>query len=253
MPWKVKAIIDGKEQEVEISTLPDGVIPQEQFDVRFRDELSRRTEGVRKSLRSDLLKDEEFKTEALEAWKKGPSKQKTDDELAALRAAWEKENVEPLKKQLGDRETLIGKLRERELLGAIATKAASLGVRKEFLTPPREGADPLVVAMMRSLFAHDEKTDSWAVKKGDGFEFASKATDAAPYKGVDEFMTEWAGRDESKPFLDTSQQKGPGLGTLGQRGGVVRISVDDARNHDKFIAAEAEAEKIGGRVEVVRQ
>lgn len=257
MAWKAKTTIDGKETEVELQELPEGVIAKEQFDVQFATELKRRSDSIRNTTRTELLADDAFKAEAMKAWKveaaSGDKKKALDEEqLNGLRTAWEKEHVAPLKAQVDEFSGTIKAMRANALASDLLAAAARAGVKKSLLEPPVEGAEPMIVAMMRPLFGFDDKTATWALKKGDAFDFSAKATEKRPYKSVDEFIGEWAKRKESAEFLDRPRQDGAGFGGAaeGQVGGTVQITRADARIRSKFIAAEEQAKKQGATLEI---
>lgn len=258
MPYKGKAVVDGKEIDVELVAAPEGLISQEQFDVRFRDELARRTDSIKGSLPDDLLKDEKFRDRALKTWnvtqqEKGKAKL-DDDAVKGMQDAWTKEHVEPLSRRLTEREKEIEEMRGGQLTSEMLQVAARLGVKPRYLEPAAPGAEPWIVAATRNVFGFDGKSKGWAVRDGEGFAFSANATASKPYKTVEEYLKEWAGRKENAEFLNVTTQRGTNFGDAGgggRSGGVVQISRSDARYADKWRIAEAEAKKINGTVEIV--
>jgi hypothetical protein len=257
MPFTVKGkTADGTEHEVTFDALPAGLIAEDQFQTRFQTELQRRTEGIKNSTRTELLADEAFRNEALKAWKIDPKakggEKLTDEQLASLQQSWMTEHVEPLKGQLGEQAKEVETLRRSQLVAEIVS-AATGKVKAYLLKALREGGEPAVVALVEGNFAYDPKTKSWAVRKGDSFEFSANATADRPYKGVAEWFTEFTSKKDNADWLEHARNGAPNLGGMdnGGGGGEVRITRAEARDHSKWKAAEEQAKKIGGTVKIV--
>ena len=92
----------------------------------------------------------------------------------------------------------------------------------------KPGTDLLICAFCRhewhgerveEQFGFDEETGAWAVRKGEGYEYASKPEHGRPWMDVGEFVANWAGQDVAKPFLKDQRQRIPGPGQPPASGG----------------------------------
>ena len=67
--------------------------------------------------------------------------------------------------------------------------------------------------MHERRFGYDgEKTKGFALKKGDGFEYAKQVTDKQPWKTPGEYVTDWAADPKNKAHVKPPGQRGPSLG-----------------------------------------
>ena len=269
MAGTIKVMFDGKEVEVDA---PEGWMSAEDIagsfmkKDTFEKEMERRIASAKKGLvsQTDLLSNEDFLTEILKAQGKelfDPAKAKgkkgADDEAIAQRltdalAEWRKKELEPM---AGERDKAIGRigsLQTRILRGQIIEAAVKAGVKGSFLKAPQPGADPPIVAMLGSIFRHDGDHDDFFVAKGENdFEFSAKPDEGTPYKGVGEFVTDWASQKENLDFIDASLQSGPGLGQPGPgrvSGKDVHLTQEQASDHQTYTKATEQASKQGGRV-----
>lgn len=233
-----------------------GYVPQ----TAFENEVNRRVEaGVKtktQELRTSLLDDEEFRTGALKKWNIDPNaKPGEKPDLERMQSEWRDRELKPVKTELEKREQRIQSLLSGKRDSQIVRSAAAHGVKKRYLNPTAEGADPLVVAMFAHMFGYDEQTDDWYVKNGDsGFAFGKNPTTGKPYRTVDEAIEDWASKPENKEFLDDNRQGGPGFGEPGGSGGVVRMTREQALNNPKaYHDAREKAAKEGRRLEIVQE
>lgn len=249
MAIKVKATIDGQEREIELSAPPPGFLPEDQIGTRVEAIVGERIGRAKQSARKELLEDEAFVSEVLKKHgaKGGEGKSKLgEDEIAKLREAWEAEKVKPLSEQLKQTSTEAEALRRDKLRGDILAAAAKLGVKAPFLNAPSDETPAPIVAWLESVFGYDAKSRTWAVKQGDGYAFSGKATSARPYKGVEEFLAEWAQNPANAEFINAPSQGGPGMGKpSGSKGNTVSISRADARIKSKWDAAMKAAREAG--------
>lgn len=266
---KLTVVVDGKSVEID---RPAGWLTEAEFSARFAKELGRRTSALSdkavEKFTETLRKDENARAGFLASLGiqtgepgAGDGGAGTNPKAAAalrkeLEAEFGKQHVEPLKGKLAATESRLGKLTERVLVSEITRAAAELGVRKAYLKPTVSGGLPPIVAMFRDTFAYDTETESWYVRKGDGFAFSAKPDDGAPYKTVAEFFGDLAGSKEHADFFEAGGgQTGPGARTGGMggngRGGEVRITRADASIKSKYDAAEKRATETGGRLVIV--
>lgn len=243
--FKAKALVDGVETEVELDDTK--FLTLEQHEVRVQDTVRGRLARHAKDLRQKLLTEEEFVGEVLKA--KGidpdakPSGKVGPDEVAKLQEQWRTQELKPLQERAEKAEGTLTKTRDRTLRAELERALIAAGVKSSVAGR--------IAALEAGRFAFDETTEMFALRKGDGFDYSSKATSERPYKGVEEFAKEWAEDKDNADFVQRQSQSGPGLGGMGgQKAGVVQISRADARNHTKFKAAEEEAAKLGGTVQI---
>lgn len=266
---KAKLVIDGAEKEVD---LPEGYLAPDEVKANympksgFEAELARRSESITNKKLADLEGDDEFFNKLIE--KRGvkiadPTKENklTTDQLKDAQAQWEKKHLEPLKKQLEEKDQRITKFQSSSLNAEIMQAAAAAGINPALLKSPVAGQPAPFVAMIRELFGYDDKTGGWYVRKGDSFEFSSTPSeDNGPYKRVSEFVKEWAGDKENKAFIVDRRQGGAELGAGGKdtpivtaTGGRHVISRADAADLGKYKAAKAAAEKAGVSLVIAEQ
>lgn len=206
-------------------------LTQEQVNAIVTDRLTRD--------RQARLRDPEFRSQALEAWRDDedfrsqavdalgikPGGKPSGEEMQAAFKQWEQQHVAPLKTRLETAEGRVERLTRKDLHGQIVQHAAALGVKAAFLKPPVPGAPPPVVHILESAFGHDPQTDGWYVKAGDGFAYSTNPTQDRPYKGVDEFLREWAQTDEAKELLEPRSRNGADY--RGSSGGARTVSLAD--------------------------
>lgn len=251
MAYKVK--IGEAEHEVEAL---DGWLPEERVRAEympkttFEAELGKRTksiiknDGYRKA--EELLEDEGFKKTFIEKHGLDPSKSAQEFQAALVR---EKEGliareVTPLKERLTKYEQRIAAKNARELQSTILSAAA--GKVKPSLLKGTNGTKAPIVAMLESVFGHDEENDAWFVRKGDdGYMFSKSGV--APYQTVEEFIDEWAQNKDNADWLVDQTQAGPeaNIGKKHAVTGNVKISRADAQDPAKYRRAREEATKRG--------
>lgn len=217
------------------------------FQTRFQKELKRRTTGIEKRLRETLKADPDFIAEITGA----PAKKgKVDDAaLEELRGGIRKAEVEPLKAELEREKGSIGKLTDRVLTAEILAAAIGVGVKDELtMTVGKRAA---IIGALDGVFKYDAESGQHFAVDDDG-EFVLSRTGKARYQTVDEYFADFAKDKKNASLLKDQRQRGPNMGNPSdtKRGGVVRISREDARLRSKYAAAEAEAKKIGGTVEI---
>lgn len=224
---KVKAILDGKEVEVELKEPPAGFIAEEVHAVKLETETKRSFDRGKRGAKAELLKDEAFRAEALEAWQIDPTKtggsgkgKPSQDEIVAAQEQWRQKELVPLQKQLDEAKAGNGKILERVLNSELESAAAKAGVLPQFLErDPATGLSPFV-AMHKHLFGFDDQTGTHARKAaGEGWEYATKATKERPYLGPSEWVESWAKDERNRGFLGTTTQQVPGANAGGSGSG----------------------------------
>lgn len=205
--FKGTALVDGKETEVELDDAQ--FITVEQHNVRLADTVRKRLARQAAGIREELAKDEEFVGSVLKAKGVDPSKggkSLTDADVARLQEELRKSEVSPLTEKLTKAEEKASRILRKQLISDLTAALIQAGVKKS--VAPR-------IAEMEAnsgRFGHDETTEMWAVKDGDGFAFSTKASKERPYKGVDEYAAEWAGDKSNTDFIEDTRQRGPNLG-----------------------------------------
>jgi hypothetical protein len=206
---------DGQVIEVELEgDLPRGLLTEEQFQERFDRELERRMGRARRAALDEALKDDEFKGKALTAWGINLDQLAKDGELnaekvKALRGEWERAALEPVQTELKKSQEKLGRLTGRQLEAEILAAATSVGVRKEFLRPPMEGASPLLVTALRDRFQFDPETDRfYEIDAKTGKPKLSAAGDS-DYRTVAEALQRWSEDKANADYLEKRTPTGP--------------------------------------------
>lgn len=235
---KVKVMHEGAEIEVD---LPAGYLSPDEAAATMvaktaveqivSDRLARHTKSVKK----DLLQDEDFRTEALSSWNIKPGEKgkgsATPAEIEQAIQEAERTRFKPLQTE---NETLKGKLTkltQSQLEAQIVAHAAAVGVKKAYLAPLPGRKVPAIVGLVKDQFGYDEELSDWLVRNEDGKSFAVSGESGAshPYKGVQHFFTDFSKNPEFREFLDPPQ-KGAGVKGGDQKGGGGRvISSNDAQ------------------------
>lgn len=238
---------EGKEIDVELDDTQ--VLTREMHDTLLEGTIVQRLTRQAKSLKGDLMKDDEFKVEFLKAHGIDPNAKPgkggaSAEEIERMQAEWRRKELEPLTTKL-DTESkramrLIEKRREAELTNALVDAGVKKGVAARF------------AKLHAGDFGYDDATDTFGLKNGDDFVVHTKASKEKPYKGFSEFAEEFVGDKANADFVEKTAQNGPGLGnTPGAKGGVVSITRADASDAQKYQAAQKQAADIGGTVQVV--
>lgn len=219
MAKKVKVQHAGQEIEVE---LPDDFLTPDEARGRFTQEhldrvITDRLARFGRSMRKELLADEEFRTEALAAWqinvnpddkKKGNGTPPEEAIQNALKE-FERTRLAPLEKEKATLASELESMREHQLHSDILSGATGIGFKKPYLKPLPGSQTPAVVAMVKAAFGYDPERKAWFAKSADGKSFAiSMKPDPAaghPYKGVQEFFTELANDPEYRDYLESPQ------------------------------------------------
>lgn len=223
------------EQEV-TAPLPEGVYTSEQVKETFvpKKDWQRRANKFAETQLDAALQDETFKARAMETWgiKPGEASQgPTAEQLKQLQTNWMREHVEPLKAQNQTLAQQVQTLQSKGLHAEILAAANELGFRDYLVKPAGEGQDPMILGMMERYFGHDPDSNGWYVRDGDGYALASNPTANQTYKGVREYLADFA--QNNPAVLDDKRQRGPSV-TTGQQGGKPDINTQIA-----------EAEKAG--------
>lgn len=245
--FKAKAFVDDKEVDVELDDAQ--YLAHEQHDLRLSHAVEARLNAQARELRGQLLKDDGFVADVLKAKGIDPKAPKPEKGASA-------EDVERMQRELREKEVtpLAEKLTaaEQRAVRLIAARGKAELTKALVDAGVRKTSAARLAEMHFGEFAYDEKTDGFAQKQGDEYVFSAKATKDRPYKGFDEYAAEFVADKENVDFVERRTQGGPNLGHApGSRGGVVTITKADAQFSSKWQAAEAEAAKIGGTVQVV--
>lgn len=219
---KFKVQHEGKEIEIELdavalSEVRENYVPKAHHDSEF----AKLRKKMDKLVEPDsLLESDEFKTKAVEKW--GLKGGLPAEQVNQLKSTWEKQHLAPLQKQL---ETLTAEIqtgRKKDLWRQITDAAEAAGIKKVLRTAPANlpNAPAPIVGMLEAYFGRDDERGNWFARNGEQFAFAAKPTNESPYKGVSEFVTEFA--KASPDLLETAPpQKGAGLDRTTQLGGVL--------------------------------
>jgi hypothetical protein len=257
--------VDLPEGYLSPAEVKEGFMPKAIFQAELGQRVQSIIRGEGYVKPSDLYDNEEFKQSALEKWQVNIAPDAADaakERAAAIEEArrnWEAQHLTPAQEAAQQANGRIEKLLLRDLHNQIATAAADVGIQESLRKSPVDGQAPPIVHMLAQYFGYDEKTDGWAVKtQGSdgqpGYAYSAKPTDANPYQGVREFMSQWAGDEANKQFVVDQRQRGPGMrgdGPTGEkRGGVVQISFEDSQNAQTYREAKAKAEKAGATIEI---
>src|SRR5689334_14339294 len=210
----VKALVDGQEKDVELDDekLPNGLLSQSQHDARMSTEArSQFARGERAGIKK-AVEDDATRTTVIDQLRSGGHLESDDDEgdggdgkkskrkpspeeVEAIRADVRKRELEPLKAELEGLKQETDRSRRIQLRSELITAARQAGVADVLLEGDIADEDniPAFVAMHERRFGYDgEKTKGFALKKGDGFEYAKQVTDKQPWKTPGEYVTDWA-------------------------------------------------------------
>lgn len=270
--YKLAAVIDGQQREVEVAEIPEAVFSQEARTRKyvpgdaFESELSRRAESIVKNkgyrLPDELVEDQSFveKVSTKHNLKKGDAvaadeAQRFSQRLEAERKSWLDKDVTPLKTQLEQAALRTEKLVQRGLDKEILRSATLAGMKKEFVKDA-PGRKPLAVAMFDGLFKFDPETEDYYVRDGQGFAFSAKATKDKPYMTIGEYMEQFANEKENAAYFEPTKQNGPGLnrggaGEEGARNGEVVLTEEQARDGPTYQAALKSVKGDYSRIRVV--
>lgn len=243
MKLKTKVMVDGQEKEIELDTEKLGVFTKDEVGQQymlketFEPELDRRVKSLTKGMikLEEIGQKPELKQQVMDLLgvKVTPDgkPQLTADQIAQLQEEWRKKELTPAAERATKAETRSKQLLERILRADLITAAAEAHIHDHLLKPVTDGTPPPIVSMLGNIFGYSEEHDSYFVKKGDGFDFSSDPkTTGKPYKGVREFVLEWAGKKENAPFINVTKPGGAGLHQPGGgQGGTVKIEQPEGR------------------------
>lgn len=246
---KGKVKVGDAEHEVETEVSPEDsvrIFTSDQLREGFvpKKGLDRRLGAAKTAARTELLQDEEFKTEALALWKvntdPAPDGDKNKPDTAAVIAAerkkWEDTALKPVQTQLADAQKKIGNLQRTTLHSEILSTASRYGISDDLLKPVGPKNQPLIINMIAPFFEQDPKTERWLVKDGDDFAFSANPKGDDVYVGVDEFLNDWA---KGNPTLAPNYtQKGPNAGDPNNPGKVdKKAEIARLEGEGKFVEA----------------
>ena len=258
-------------QFIEVDVSPEqlaeaGMVSPEQFTTRFQAELKRRTAAELQTKMADhtttLLADDAFRTQAIEAWGIKPdakpdpnvAAQEFAQRLEAARADWTTKELQPFIDKLAKADERVGGVMKKLLHGSIMQAAVEAGIKPELLKPGPGGSVAPLLAMLEPMFGYSEEYDGFFTKDGESsYKFSAKPDGGAPYMGVEELLGGWATDKDNAWAVDAQRQVGPNAGDpkgAAQRGGVIRLTADEASDHGVYAAAQKQAAEAGGRVEV---
>lgn len=280
MKRKFKITIDGAEREIEIDVpvaelvrelpaeerktqlgmltreeIAQTHLPRETFEAEMTRRVNSATQGYVKL--DDLPKDEKLRQKIFDLLgvkiSADGKPQLTADQVAQLQKDWREKELAPAVQRAEKAESRIKGLLNQGLSSAIVQAAAAAGVHEHMLKPPAEGQLAPIVAMLAPMFKYSDEHDAHFVGAKDGFAFsADPQRSGSPYKGVTEFVTEWAASKDNSPFINAKTPGGPKLGGPGgPKGGAVTIEEPSDRpiTLQEYQAASQEAGE-GGRVVV---
>jgi hypothetical protein len=242
MKIKGKAVIDGKEQDVEIEVdlkalnllTKEEIASTHMLKETFDGELDRRVKGITKDLvkLGDIGTNAELKKKAYDilgvtVGEDGKPKV-TVDQMQSLQEGWRTTELKPVQEQLAKATQRVNSLIGGQLDSEILAAAADAGIKKAFRTQVSKDQAAPIVTMLRGMFGYSEEHARHFEKKGDGFEFsADPKGSGAPYRGAREFLTEWAKKPENVDFIDAKKPGGANLGGTGGTGGTGgRVKLD---------------------------
>jgi hypothetical protein len=248
---------EGQEVELELDpeNLPAGLATKEHLQELLEGELGKRLSRAKKAALEEALKDEDFRTKALEAWgvkaeKGGKGGKPSEEELATLLEDLRKKEVAPLAEKLKATEGKLESLYAERLESEILAASEAVGVLKQFRRPLLEGSKPMIVAALRERFVFDPESGKWYERGANG-EPVMSLKNRGGYRTVAETLEAWAEDKGNAEYLETRKPKGPGLGNAGGgRGGDVVLSRAEASDATKYREAEKVAAEQGGRVVV---
>jgi hypothetical protein len=241
-----------------------GYIPKDRMNTIVQERLSRATKGLVKP--EALLEDEDFRSRALETWGVKPGEGGVDEATLAEklsarlrdeRSKWERDELGPTTELVQSQQSMIGRLLSKRAEAEIIAAAAAAGIRPEFLKKDARGRYP-IVALVESNFDYDHETDSIAIVDGydeeenPTFKLSTKGTKEMPYLGVGDFFSDFEKDPTNAVYFNDTRQRvdGPRGGAGGARGGVHRISREDASNHQLYKQAQEAARQAGAQLVV---
>lgn len=248
---------EGAEHTITLEGPPTGLIAESEFETRFNDRFKTRATSLQKTARTEALADEDFKGTALKAWGIDPDAKLGDGEptaerIAALETQWTDRHVKPLREQLD-----VAEGRNKQLLGTrlraeILAEAERVGVKKQFREKTEGMGQAMIVASTLNLFEYDPDTDDFYVKgqKSGEFEYTTRAAAdrKSPYRTIGEHFDLFGENKNNSDFLEDTRQRGPSHKGGDRRSSDVIISRADAKDHQKYVAAEKLAEEQGGQL-----
>jgi len=232
-PFKTTVEVKGEKHEVEVTPpegyldseeLTAGYVPKENVDsvvsARVRKEVADKVSRAR----TDFLGDDDFVQEVAKrhGLQKPGQEPKLDEQIKSAQERWEREHLEPLRKQTeeltsANKRLLKSKL-VSEVLGAIGGKV------EDALLEQNASGVPRVMGLVEGDFAWDQEHGRFAVvrrRNDDGtveFEQTGKRVSetGSPYMGVQEYLeTKFLSDKRFAPFLKSTRQKGAGVGEPG--------------------------------------
>jgi len=264
MPFKVKGLnAEGETVEITVEgdALPEGLTTTEAATAQFEQTFQGRARRLKKQHRAEFLQDEEFQTAALQEWdvdvpalraaaakgEVGPEK------IKELRTGWETEFLTPVVEERdGLRGTVTG-MRTDRLESLILEEARRVGVKPEYLDRPTPTSKPMIVASMAGNYGWDDEGKGWFERNGEAYHFSANPEKyKTQLRGVGESFDAWVKTEAAKGYLTPQDQRGPGYTGPGTPPGSkdVAISYEASLDAQQFETAEAQANKLGGRVVV---
>lgn len=245
-----KVSVGGQEQDIETEVsagdgvslltgdqLRDGYVPKAT--------LGKRIDRAKAATRTELLQDDQFKAEALTAWKvtpQDPNDPGVDiaERLKTERTRWETEFLKPVQEKVTNLSAKVTTLQKGTLHSQILAAAHEVGVADELLKPIGPKRQPMILSMVETYFDMDENSENWYVQgPNDDFEFSKNPVAGNPYMGVSEFMADWA---KNNPTLAPgARQKGPNAGAPDAPAGPVdkRAKIAELEAAGKLVEANA--------------
>jgi len=247
---------EGNEHTISLEGPPAGTIAESEFEARFNDRFQKRATSLQQSALADALSDDTFKGKALAAWGIDPDAKPGNVEpdaerIAALEAQWADRHIKPLQEQLDTAKQQNQRLLGTRLTAEILAEAERIGVSKQFREKTEGMGQAMIVASTVDLFEYDPETDAFYVKgqKPGEFEYTTRAAvdRNSPYRTIGEHFDLFGENKSNSGFLEDVRQRGPSHKGGDRRSNDVILSREDAKDHQKFVAAEKLAEEQGGK------
>lgn len=238
MAIKAKALIDGKEVDVELVAPPEGYFSQAQLDRTVKD----REKAAELSTRASVLDDEEFATAFyqhkgidLEALKSGAKPVDLEAELRRLEPDWRRKHVDPVQRKLDTASALAEQLKVRAIEASLSGAAAKHGVL--------QGIQNRFPRLYSDQFAYDVETGK-VLQVQDGAPVYN--TQGQP-KTADDFLGELKADPANAALFQPTTQAGPGAKPNANAGGkpVYRTEAEFRANMKAIAAGEATYEPGG--------
>ncbi len=231
----------------------DGFVRQEVMDSTIADRVSKaKTNALKDAHKDESIRNQVFSEFGIELGEDGKPKlpKGGDVDLDKERSKWEKQFLDPLKTEKEQLANTLGNVTSnvtrQALVGAFAGKAQDVYLDDEH-------GDPYVVAVFGKQFKYNPEHNAvLQVDKEGNFERHPNGSKSNGHGFIEpkDFIELNAKSSLMKKILKDNTQGGSGLSAGGGSGNTIQISQADAKDVQKYKAAQERASKEGKTLQI---